>query len=328
MNVEHLLNVFTTIDANSGDVWDACIHFMEHISWHKQRLVMLGPKIEGLSDNHPSKPKCLFHLSRLFDSVGNCAENKRLLVCALELWRDQGNKFQVAETLRFLADANQMLDLYTEGIQQAKEAQEIYQQLNNKVGLARCLVDLAYLLNADNQLNAAEAAASQAIDLLSDQNNQFTVCQCYRLLGRVCHSKGEREKAINHYETALGIASSSNWHYQLFWIHHALAQLFHGQDRFDDAHSHIKYAKSHTVNDKYLLGRAMEQQARFWYLQQSFEEAKSEALCAVDVYEKLGATKDLERCRKLLQQIEEAMNNGKLLEIVPSCMHIHCPFLA
>jgi len=318
VNVEHLLDVFTTIEANSGDVWDACIHFMEHISWHKQRHVILGPKIEGLSDNHPSKPKCLFHLSRLFDSVGNHAENKRLLICALELWRDQGNRFQVAETLKILAQANRMLNFYAEGVQQAKEAQEIYEQLKDIVGQAQCLTILAYLLNDDNQLNAAEEAASCAINL-SDQSNKFLVCECYRVLGHVYCSKGEREKAINHYEAALGIASSSNWHYQLFWIHFALARLFHGQGRFDDADTHIKCAKSHTINDKYLLGCVMDQQARFWYNQQSLKEAKSEALCAVGVYEKLGATKNLENCRKLLQQIEEAMNDGKLLEIMVFC---------
>jgi hypothetical protein len=36
-------------------------------------------------------------------SVGNIVEYKRLLVHTLELWRGQGNKFQVAETLELLA---------------------------------------------------------------------------------------------------------------------------------------------------------------------------------------------------------------------------------
>ena len=29
-NIEHLLKIFTSIDANSDDVWDACINFMGH----------------------------------------------------------------------------------------------------------------------------------------------------------------------------------------------------------------------------------------------------------------------------------------------------------
>ena len=52
----------------------------------------------------------------------------------------------------------------------------------------------------------------------------------------------------------------------------------------------------------------MEVQAELWYKQDRVEEAKSEALRAADAYEKLGAAKDLKRCRVLLQWIEEEMN--------------------
>ena len=56
VNVEHLLDVFTTIDANSDSVWRACINFMKHLVWHKKRLTVLKPKIEGLPDDHRFKP--------------------------------------------------------------------------------------------------------------------------------------------------------------------------------------------------------------------------------------------------------------------------------
>jgi hypothetical protein len=83
-----------------------------------------------------------------------------------------------------------------------------------------------------------------------------------------------------------------------------LARLFHRDGKFDDAHAHIEYAKSHTGNNKYLLGRAMEQQAGFWYKEGRLREAKAGVLCAAGVYEELGAVKDVEDCRKLLQKIE------------------------
>ena len=121
-NVEHLLNVLTSIDMSSDAIWGACIGFLELLCWYKPRQTVLGPKIRELPDNHPSKPKCLCALAWTFESVGNHVEEKRLLEQALKLGREARNDFQVASALSCLSDTNRMLGLYEEGIQQAKEA--------------------------------------------------------------------------------------------------------------------------------------------------------------------------------------------------------------
>jgi hypothetical protein len=90
VNVEHLLNVFTTIDAASDDVWDACLHFMEHLYWHKQRLVMLGPKIEGLPDDHPSQAKMFVWVLKVVFLSWKLCGRKTLLIHTLELYREAG----------------------------------------------------------------------------------------------------------------------------------------------------------------------------------------------------------------------------------------------
>ena len=309
VNVEHLLDVFTSVDRDSDDVWDACRYFIRHLYWHKTRLVVLGPKIEGLPDGHPSKPGCLFELSQLFSSVGNNAEYKRLLVYTLKIQRKEGNDFLVADTLRFLSNANKRLGLYEEGIEQANEALEIYRRLNNVEGQAQSWRELASLLLSDNQLDAAEEATSKLINLLSDkEGDQFPVCEAHRILGKIYRLKGETGKAIDHFETAIGIASSFDWRDPLFWTNYDLAQLFFRKNRFDEAHTHIERAKSYGAGDPLQLGRAMEQQADFWYLRGRFVEAKSGALDAVKAYEKIGAAKDIEDCRTLLRRIEEVVN--------------------
>jgi len=314
VNVEHLLDVFTSIDggttrdADAVRIWDTCAHFMEHLHWHKARLVVLGPAIEGLPDDHPSKQQCLFELSRVFGMVGNHTEYKRLLTHALGVSREQGGALQVAETLRAISNANRLLGLHEEGIQQAKEALKIYEQLNNISGQAYSWQRLAWLYYDDKQLEAAGEAASQVINLLSDNGKQFPVCECYRVLGNIHHSQGKTEEAIEHFEAAIEIASAFNWDYQLFWNHYTLADVFFHEDEFGDAHEHVERAKSHAVDDPYRLGRAMQLQTRFWYNRGMFEEAKSEALSAVDVYEKLGATEELKVCRVTLRNIEKALN--------------------
>ena len=308
VNVEHLLDVFTTIDTNSVGIWGACAAFMGHLVWHKQRLTVLGPKIEGLPDDHLLKLECLTLLSQFFGAVGNQVECKRLLVYILGVWRERESDRQVATTLMGLAEVNWLIGLHKEGIQWAKEALGAYEKLGDTQGQAVCLMKLALLLCGDKQLDAAEEAAFRALDLLPEEGGQSLVCKSHRTLGGVYRSKGEIGKAVHHLEVALGIATLFNWHEDLFAVHYELVGLFRDEGRFDDAQAHVEHTKSHAVNHPYYLGLATELQARIWYRQHRLEEAKSEALRAVDIFEKLGAAKDVERCRKLFQDIGKGLN--------------------
>ena len=206
-----------------------------------------------------------------------------------------------------LGDANRMLRLYGEGTRQSKEALEIYRRLSDAGGQGKCWIYLGRLLLDDGQLDAAEEAGSRAIDLFQDQRREYWVCNSHRLLGDICRPKGEIGKAIQHFQAAIGIASPFDWHQQLFWTHISLAELFRQNNKFDSAQSHVEQAKPHAVDNTHRLGRAMAQQADIWYRQGQLEEAKAEMLCALETFEKLGATVELLWYGPVLQEIERAI---------------------
>ena len=306
VNVEHLLDVFTSIDTGARGALDTCAHFMEHLCWHKPRQTVLRLKIESLPDDHPSKTKCLVQLSWLFQSVGNFVEQKRILSQLVTLERKQGSGVRIAEGLWQLSRANHILGLFEEGIEQAREALEIYERLGDTAEQAECLRALARLLCTDEQLDAAEEAVTRAVDLLPEKGEELRVCRCQRLLGDIYRSKGEREKAIHHYKVAIEIASRFNWHPELFWTHYSLAVLFQNDSAFEDSHAHIEQAKLHADGREYYLGRAARLHAQIWYGQGKPKEARFEVLHAKEIYEKLGLAMDVQGCRDLLQKIEEA----------------------
>ena len=314
VNVEHLVKIFTSFNTNSHDIWDTCANFMTHLYWHKPRTTVLRPGIEGLSDDHNSKSRCLFELSKLFGSLGNEVDRKQLLTHVLELERGRGNDNWVARTLMELAEVNRMLNLYDEGIRQSEEALEICKRLGDVEGQAKSWDGLAWLLLGDEQLEAAEEAGSHAINLFRDQDREYRVCICHRLLSLIYQSKDEKGKAIQHLEAAIGIASPFDWHNQLFWTHFALARLSCDESEFDDAQSHIEQARSHAAYDAYKLGRAMDQQAEIWYRQGRLEEAKAEISCAVETFERLGAAAALPWSRYILQKIERAIECQTILD--------------
>ena len=305
-NVEHLLSVFTSIDADSGSVWDACNGFMNHLYWHKPRLVTLGPKIRQLPDNHPLKPRCLYHLSRSLQSVGRTAECEELLTRTLELCRDRGDLDFVVRTLVMLSRVNRQRK---EAVQQAKEALEISEQLNDTVTHAECLVQLSCSFFDDGQIDTAEETAHHAITLLKE-GDQFQVCKCHRVLGDIYRSKGNRGEAVKHLETALEIASSHDWLQEAFRGYLSLATLAFKEGRYDDAGAHIEKAKQRATNSEFGLAGAMEFQARILYCKRNFREAESEALCAADAYRKLGAVGRAESCRRLLDLIRAELDKA------------------
>ena len=239
--------------------------------------------------------------------VGNHIESKQLLVHTLILWRQQGNDSEIAVTLRSLSDTNRLLGHYEEGVQEAKEALNIYECLNDILGQAHSWQELGWILYDDGQLDIAKKAIFRAINYFN-KSDQPLVCRCHSILGDIYHSQGKVKEAINHYEKALSIASPISWHKVQFWSHYSLAKLFFGKNRFNDADIQLNYAKSYVTNATYLLGRAMELQAEFWYKQDKLKEAKSEALYAANLYKGLEVIRDLETCTALLQKIKEAMD--------------------
>ena len=309
VNIEHLLDVFTSIDSNTDGIWEACYHFMIHLGWCKPRQTTLKSKIEALSDDHPYKPKCLSQLAELFGQTGNFSEKKRLTTHALELGRRRRDDAQAALALRRLSDANRLLHLYREGIRQAEEALEISERIGDSIGQALCLRDLAYGLFEDQQPDAAKNAASRAVDLITEKDQGYLSCELHQILGRIFHSKGEKQAAIHHFETALRIASLFDWHDSLFWTHYGLAEGFSLGGEWGDANIHLEQAKSHAIDGTrpYELARAMEMQATIWLQQLRLEEAKSEASRSLEIYKKLGAAEDVRDSEYLLQVVEQTM---------------------
>jgi len=120
---------------------------------------------------------------------------------------------------------------------------------------------------------------SRAIDLFLEKGEQSPGCKCKYVL-------------TIYFEVALRFSSNS-----IRWS----GFISPWRDSFfDDAQAHTEYAKLHATddNDAYLLAQAL-----VWYGQHRLEEAESEALRAVDAFEKLGAVRDVERVMELLRQM-------------------------
>ena len=303
VNVEHLLDVSLSIDANSDSVWVVCFHFTEHLFWHKPRQTVLKPKVEALPDDHHSKPKCLFGLARLSRRLRNHAEAKRLLTQTLQLERRRRDDRRVAQTLMLLSDSNRMLGLREEGIQEATEAVEIYERLCDITEQAYSLTCLAVAFLGNGQLDVAEYTAHRAIDIVPEGQESF-VCVAHQFLGVAYGTQGKTKKAIHHLEMGVKIALAFNRLDLLLGIRESLVSVLLYAGRFEDASAQVEQIKLGAADDLLSVGCAMKMQAQVWCRQRRLEDAKSEALRALEILENIGAAADAKRCKKTLLQIE------------------------
>ena len=287
VNVEHLLGIFTSVDSDSDNVWEACANFASHLSTHKPRPVTLLSQIEGLPDNHPSKLRCLHMFSRLLaENYSGRPAAKRLLVHILKLNREWACAHRVAATLRSLAEINRHLD-HGQGILQLKEALEIYEQYEDAKEQKETLYQLAMLYVEDWQLDLGEETASRAANLFPDGPCEYDDYEFHHILGHACESRGETEAAISHLEIALEITSSRGWETRQIRIHDCLVTLFLKEERFNDAQVHLENLKliHSTHGAPICVDQLMIEQASVWFAQGRFEEAKSEFLRIIGVYD-------------------------------------------
>ena len=122
---------------------------------------------------------------------------------------------------------------------------------------------------------------------------------------------GGRE-ALHHLEASLAIAYRFGFHIQLIWSHYRLALLFLDERQIDDARAHVDQARPYASNEPFSLGCLMALQAFIRYKQSDFEEAKRDALRAVEIFEPSGTPVFYQNLsRNVLWSIEEAMKKHK-----------------
>lgn len=85
--------------------------------------------------------------------------------------------------------------------------------------------------------------------------------------------------------------------------------VFLDQRRLDSAHVHAERAKSYAVDDPYSLGWAMILQAEVLWEQYKLEEARSEALRAVEIFEKFGSSRGMRVCETFLELIKKRQDS-------------------
>ena len=207
-----------------------------------------------------------------------------------------------------------------------------------KVERARRLNSIANFLLNDKDGDAAEKIAESIKLGENDEEHLLQICASHLALCDVYHYKGDKKKAAYHHGEALRIASSFHGPHHLFWVHYYIAVPFVGEAGFDDAQVHAEQAKLRALDSPFRLGHAVHSQALIWYRRRRLQDAASEALHAQKIFEKLGNSRLVEICKKLLKDIKgetegppasvKSGSKRELLRIIVYLAPVDSPFIA
>jgi hypothetical protein len=207
---------------------------------------------------------------------------------ALTLERERQNNERVAFILVELSNVNRVLGLHKEGIQRAKEALEIYERLGDTIGQASVWISSLFRCIQTDSSTLQKRPDSAQSNFSRRKAKNISSVNPIALLANIYLQGREREG-----HSPLRDGPRNRFFFQLARspVLDSLrprAAVSRSKQVRRRTH-HIEQAKSHVVNDAYLLGRAVEFQALIRYGQRRLKEARSEASHAIEIFEKLGA---------------------------------------
>ena len=180
---------------------------------------------------------------------------------------------------------------------------ETLERLDDTAEQARCLNILASLSYEDEQLDAAEEAVSCAISQPILPAPQFSLQMRHETeVIQVVVRAG-----VGAFDVIVCVVESAFVQEQSRQAIMNPKQLVVPAERGGDSESHLEMSRLLPLALGFIyVAKNMMRSFLGPSLREKIE-ARSEALRAIDAYEKLGAAQDLERCRRILREIEEEM---------------------
>jgi len=205
-----------------------------------------------------------------------------------------------------LADTNRFLGNTQEGIGQAEEALKVFERLEEKCRQEHCLKIIAWGHIDCRQLRGVSRCVDRLFALLRNGGDKGFLRSCGRILATISVQTGNLSDTKEILESTLEVPLLLGDAHSRFWITYHLAEVYFGLGDLNGVDNQITGMKSlaQISHDQYLLGRAMELQAKVWLKTGRFAEARLEVLLALAAYGEAGNSQNQEKCREPLKCIE------------------------
>ncbi len=222
------------------------------------------------------------HMAEAYNLIGNHDNEIYYLKSAIDIFRKEKDSIKLTAALSNLGYANYSIGKYDTALILYSETSEIFQKLGNLKYYAYCLGNSGLVYSKKSEFKKAEDYLLQAIEILTEQGDNFALPQFMTEYAGILQHKGDIKKAITFATTGFDIAIKNGLIDFESDAAYRLAQLYQMFGKIDSAYYYqSQYIKA---NDSINKSNGAENIQKMADLRTKFEVANKQA--EVDVLQK------------------------------------------
>ena len=145
------------------------------------------------------------HIGYILQQRGDLEEALKHHREALEIFRELGNRQEIATQIGYIGYILQQRGGLEEALKHCREALEIHRELGNRRGLATQIGHIGYILQQRGGLEEALKHCREALEIHRELGNRRGLATQIGYIGYILQQRGDLEEALKHYRKALEI---------------------------------------------------------------------------------------------------------------------------
>ena len=224
--------------------------------------------------SHEQEIICNLQLAYAFLVLSRIKDSEELYYQMLEITRKEDNRELFADALEGVGNVGIDTGNNEEAIKSLQQAISIYQELNLPEKESKASNTLAVLFYQTSDYDEAIQWYNRSLDLTADKKSARYV-NALGNSGLIFHTRGDMQKAIEVYETALAISKEKDYHFARMIFQENLGDSYRQLGDFKKAkecfEESIQFAVDH--NDEKHVGTIASDFANLWIELGNFEKA-------------------------------------------------------
>jgi signal transduction histidine kinase len=221
-------------------------------------------------------------MAEVYNHIGNHDNELIYLRNALEIYKKEKDSIRLTYILHNLGYASYSMGKYDTALILFSENSEIFQKLKDTIGYAYCLGNSGLVYSKQSEFKKAEDYLLQAIEILTEQGDNFALPQFMTEYAGILQHKGDIKEAIAFASKGFYIALKNSFTEFEGKAAYRLAQLYQMNGNIDSAYYYQSlYIKA---NDSISKSNGAENIQKMADLRTKFEVAKKQS--EVDVLQK------------------------------------------